>query len=257
MSKEPKKLFNNDDPETYNPRTKTHGDHRIMVNSRSGDITVIGKTPPDHFIPAGWTQAASNRYVPTWPICKFRKLSVILEANTPPVIDAVCVHPEIGIVSGNSITGTPVDHDVCNACTLFQAAEIKPILTDDEKIKVFKREYNNDLSHLTPGIEALVLREQGEGDIAYWNKIEEGVFQDAMKDLPPEHPGNAKNARAIHKKWNVPCIHRYKESKSDCSSCNDIMCNNPKAKKFGLKILRKDCKACPVAESADQARKPT
>lgn len=254
MSKEPKKIFNDDDPQTYNPRTKIHGDHRIMVNINSGDITVIGKTPPDHFIPAGWIQTASNRYVPTWPVCKFRRLNVLLEVNTPPKIDAVCVHPEIGIKKGNSITGTDVDHDICKVCKLFQVIETKPILTADEKVKVFKRKYRNDLSDLPEGIKPPEIYD-ARNESKYWDKIEEGIFQEEMAELPPEHPGNAKNARRIHQKWKVSCIHRYQEAKDDCSGCGNIMCNNPDAERFGLQIMRKDCKACLVAETALQALK--
>ena len=236
-----KELFKDDDPGTYDPKTKRHLSHRIMVNSESGDITIVGKTPPDKLIPKDWKKVSENRYVPTWPTCRYRRLSVKVNRHEAPNIDAHCIHEEVK---------ADVNHEICKTCPLFEAIIRPPILTDEEKEAIFKREYRDDVSEIdtsTDG-EIHISKPKGMYEEEYWNQMEEDLFQKEMHDSKPTSPKAQKNTRSIHRKWGVPCIHRYEQPKEDCGACSDIMCNNPEAEKYGLKILRKDCKSCPVAE---------
>lgn len=244
--KEPKKIFKDDDPGTYDPKTKKHAHHSFQINRANGDITFVGKPPPDKFIPEGWVKVAENRWVSTWPACRFRRLDVNSKRNAAPEINPVCLHREVGTIEGKTVKPVPVSHDICNSCSLFEAVLRVPVLTEEEKDLLFNREYRDDLRDIEDvedGVEVHINNEE------YMETLEDGVYHDAITNIPPEHPGHPKNARKIHQKWNVPCIHRYQESKPDCSGCQQIMCNNPDAEKFGLKILRKDCKSCPVAEA--------
>jgi hypothetical protein len=236
---EPKQLFKDDDPGTYDPKTKRHSRHHFMVNVENGDITIIGKIPPDIFIPEGWIKISSNRYVPTWPSCRYRRLNIQLHRHKGPDINAICIHPELTTDS----RGCGVNHQICGQCKIFEAVLRPPILTDEEKEQLFKRQYRNDLSELSEdGVFHI------ESDEEYWNDVEEVIVREELEKIPPESPHHPKNARMIHIKWNIPCIHRYEQSESDCGGCFGIMCNNKNAEKFNQKITRRDCKYCPVAE---------
>lgn len=233
------KVFKDDDPGTYDPVTKRHARQHIMVNVENGDITIIGKTPPENFIPVGWIKVSDNRYVPTWPSCRYRRLSVQLHRHNAPDINAVCLHKDMT----SNLQGTPVDHSICVACPLFEATLRAPILTEEEKQQLFKREYRNDLSESPQ--DGVVHVEQDED---YWDGVEDAVFREDMSKVAPDDPHHPKNARKIHIKWNIPCIHRYEKQESDCGGCSGIMCNNPAALTFEKKITRSDCKSCTVAE---------
>lgn len=255
MSNEPREI-ESFDTELYNAQTKKHVSSRLMVSSTTGEITSKGKTPPPEWIPTGWVQLGDNRWVPQWPACRYRRLSVEMRDGTAPNIQIHCL---VNVKQpGDKMENITID--VCQACTVFSAHEPKKIPIDEEKLRqVFAREIADHHKQKSKDGRQVLYEEEylltGYSEQEQ-DKIEEEFFNQAMAGLPEpsKNPHHPRNRRKLHIQWNVPCVHRMRVEKTqeekDCKGCGDskIICNNSDAELFGKILTRKLCKGCPCPE---------
>jgi len=258
MSKEREDVFNTPESGTYDPETKRHSGYNLKVNTETCEIVSTGvRKPPPEWIPEGWVNIGGNRWIPDWPDCKHRRVDVQVFRGAPPQFNILCIkYNELG---------EPIPIKTCQDCKVFTTVPANPKLPKGVTLDdLLTRPWEADLEAGKPTIHyEHPLFGFHSDDL---DALEEALFQKEMETAPPllNDPVHERNRRKIQLRW-VPCIHRIEHapghqpdqqptSPSGCSSCNKgIMCNNSAAEAFQSKVTRSICKACPVAESIEQA----
>lgn len=255
---------------TFNPperhqRTKKRKS-KVMVSKTTGEITFIGEPPPEDWIPEGWSLVGGNRWVPQWPACQYRKMSVFVPTGQGPQFKIKCSEESI---AKDEKTGLKViDAPTCIGCKLYQAKQHAPRVAHDEGAmrELFARDFPDIVHKEDAEIAGRQIQYMSEHpfsgyDESELDQIEEALFDQAMGDLPDNelnkyHP---RNRRQSQFKWGIPCLDRIKVLKNkdnpeDCAGCGEysLVCNNPNAEWYEKKVTRKKCAGCPCPTPLEQ-----
>jgi hypothetical protein len=240
------------------------------------------QAPPGTAIPQGWVQQAQDNYVPTWPVCRYRRLSCKVPEGVPHVAVHCLLlkftgtindclgcpqaethdsnHPDRSIPaddSGRAVGGVVFSPRASVAIPVSNMPpQPGPVVTTAVPAFVSATpEPRPDMAAIALTLPAADSIKDAERTFQRPIFHDDGSIEYPKREGDWEPPQNINgyvrdtdNKWLFHPLW-PPCVLRHQMAflKANCGCIDVVMrCNSPQSPAFGQRLAHETCANCPV-----------